>query len=256
MNTDILIIGAGPAGIFTAMELLRRGSRKKILLVEKGRAVEERRCPKAQTGRCMNCKPYCHITTGFSGAGAFSDGKLSLSTEVGGDLPQLIGDDLAQSLIDYTDSIYLEFGADEHVEGVSEKDAVKEIRKRAIQTGLKLVDCPIRHLGTEKAQEIYAAIEQHLLKNGVEIRFGCACTDLIIRDGVCLGAPFRRAATRTRSTPGTRSSLPAAAARTGSTSSARATTSPTRPAPSTSACASRCATRSWRPSTTCSMNRS
>ena len=59
MNTDILIIGAGPAGIFTAMELLRRGSRKKILLVEKGRAVEERRCPKAQTGRCMNCKPYC-----------------------------------------------------------------------------------------------------------------------------------------------------------------------------------------------------
>lgn len=94
------------------MELLRRGSRKKILLVEKGRAVEERRCPKTQTGRCMNCKPYCHITTGFSGAGAFSDGKLSLSTEVGGDLPQLIGDDLAQSLIDYTDSIYLEFGAD------------------------------------------------------------------------------------------------------------------------------------------------
>mgnify|MGYP000107983507 CR=1 FL=1 len=71
MNTDILIIGAGPAGIFTAMELLRRGSRKKILLVEKGRAVEERRCPKTQTGRCMNCKPYCHITTGFSGAARF-----------------------------------------------------------------------------------------------------------------------------------------------------------------------------------------
>ena len=188
MNTDILIIGAGPAGIFTAMELLRQGSRQKILLVEKGKAVEERRCPKGQTGRCMNCKPYCHITTGFSGAGAFSDGKLSLSTEVGGDLPQLIGDDLAQSLLAYTDSIYLEFGADSHVEGVSEKEAVKEIRKRAIQTGLKLVDCPIRHLGTEKAQEIYTAIERYLLENGVEIRFGCACTDLILQDGVCLGA--------------------------------------------------------------------
>ena len=73
----------------------------------------------------MNCKPYCHITTGFSGAGAFSDGKLSLSPEVGGDLPQLIGEDTVQSLIEYTDSIYLEFGADTRVEGVSEKEAVK-----------------------------------------------------------------------------------------------------------------------------------
>ena len=188
MNTDIVIIGAGPAGIFTAMELLRCGSREKILLLEKGRSIETRRCPKAQTGHCMNCKPYCHITTGFSGAGAFSDGKLSLSPEVGGDLPQLIGENTAQALIDYTDSVYLEFGADAHVEGISEKEAVKEIRKRAIQTGLKLVDCPIRHLGTEKAQEIYYAIEQYLLQNGVVIRFGCTCTDLILKDGVCLGA--------------------------------------------------------------------
>ena len=66
----------------------------------------------------MNCKPYCHITTGFSGAGAFSDGKLSLSCEVGGDLPHLIGEDLAQETINYADKIYLEFGADTHVEGV------------------------------------------------------------------------------------------------------------------------------------------
>ena len=188
MNTDVLIIGAGPAGIFTAMELLRKGSKGKILLVEKGKAIEERRCPKATTGRCMNCKPYCHITTGFSGAGAFSDGKLSLSTEVGGDLPQLIGEEQAESLIQYADSIYLEFGADARVEGVGEKEAIKEIRKRAIQTGLKLVDCPIRHLGTEKAQEIYGAIEGYLLEHGVEIRFGCACNDLLLKDGVCLGA--------------------------------------------------------------------
>ena len=188
MNTDVLIIGAGPAGIFTAMELLRKGSKGKILLVEKGKAIEERRCPKATTGRCMNCKPYCHITTGFSGAGAFSDGKLSLSTEVGGDLPQLIGEEQVESLIQYADSLYLEFGADARVEGVGEKEAIKEIRKRAIQTGLKLVDCPIRHLGTEKAQEIYGAIEGYLLEHGVEIRFGCACNDLLLKDGTCLGA--------------------------------------------------------------------
>ena len=152
MKTDILIIGAGPAGIFTALELIRKGYKGHITLVEKGQSVEKRHCPKAETGRCMNCKPYCHITTGFSGAGAFSDGKLSLSHEVGGDLPTLVGERLAQETIDYADSIYLEFGADTHIEGISDPDKVKDIRRRAIQAGLKLVDCPIRHMGTEKAQ--------------------------------------------------------------------------------------------------------
>ena len=98
MKTDVVIVGAGPAGIFTALEMLRRGTKQKIVIVEKGRSVRQRYCPKAKTGRCMNCKPYCHITTGFSGAGAFSDGKLSLSYEVGGDLPQLLGTDFVQSI--------------------------------------------------------------------------------------------------------------------------------------------------------------
>ena len=187
MNYDVLIIGAGPAGIFTALEMIRKGSKQKIMIVEKGLPVEKRRCPKEKTKKCVGCKPYCHITTGFSGAGAFSDGKLSLSADVGGDLPSLIGEDLAQETIDYTDKIYLEFGADTHVEGVSNPDAVKKIRKRAIQAGLKLVDCPIRHLGTEKAQDIYYAIEQHLLENGVEMLFNFECTNLIIEDQKCLG---------------------------------------------------------------------
>lgn len=187
MNGEIIIVGAGPAGIFTAIELLRRGSRRHITIVEKGQAVENRHCPKGTTGRCVNCKPYCHITTGFSGAGAFSDGKLSLSCEVGGDLPTLIGETLAQETIDYVDGIYLEFGADEKVEGVSAGDEVKEIRKRAIRAGLKLVDCPIRHLGTERAQKIYGDIERHLLDAGVEILFGHECRDLIIEGNRCVG---------------------------------------------------------------------
>ncbi len=187
MNCDVLIIGAGPAGIFTALEMIRKGSEKKIVIVEKGLPVEKRRCPKHKTKQCVSCKPYCHITTGFSGAGAFSDGKLSLSSDVGGDLPDLIGEELAQETINYTDSIYLDFGADTHVEGVSNPEAVKEIRKRAIQAGLKLVDCPIRHLGTEKAQDIYYAIEQYLLEHGVEMFFNRECTNLIIEDGVCKG---------------------------------------------------------------------
>ena len=187
MKFDTVIVGAGPAGIFTALEMLRCGSKQKILIVEKGKAVEDRRCPKAKIGYCVSCKPYCHITTGFSGAGAFSDGKLSLSYEVGGDLPSLIGEDVAQETIDYTDKIYLEFGADEKIEGVSNSDAVKEIRSKAIQTGLKLVDCPIRHLGTEKAQDLYYSIEQHLANNGVEMMFGFECLDVIMKDDKCMG---------------------------------------------------------------------
>lgn len=191
MKKDVVIIGAGPAGIFTALEMIKKGSKKSIVIVEKGQSVEKRHCPKDKTQKCVNCKPYCHITTGFSGAGAFSDGKLSLCYEVGGDLPQLIGEMKAQDTIDYTDKIYLEFGADTHVEGVSNSQEVKEIRMRAIQAGLKLVDCPIRHMGTEKAQEIYYAIEQYLLNNGVEIIFGYECYDIILEDGTCKGVHIR-----------------------------------------------------------------
>ena len=65
MKTDVVIIGAGPAGIFTALELIRKGSKKHITICEKGAAIENRRCPKSKTRQCVNCKPYCHITTGF-----------------------------------------------------------------------------------------------------------------------------------------------------------------------------------------------
>ena len=188
MKTDVVIIGAGPAGIFTAIEMLRLGSKKNIVIVEKGQPVEKRRCPKIKTGKCMNCKPYCHITTGFSGAGAFSDGKLSLSVAVGGDLPNLVGEQLAQETIDYTDKIYLEFGADEHIEGLGHEEEKKEIRRNAIKAGLRLVDCPIRHLGTEKAQDLYGRIEKYLLDNGVEIFFGYECTNLKFEGDTCIGA--------------------------------------------------------------------
>ena len=186
-NYDLIIVGAGPAGIFTAIEMLRNDSKQKILIIEKGKAIEKRACPKHKTGKCVSCKP-CAITTGFSGAGAFSDGKLSLSEEVGGDLPSLIGADLARETIEYTDGIYLEFGADTHIEGLGFDEEKKEIRRNAIRAGLKLVDCPIRHLGTEKAQEIYYAIEQYLLKGGVEIMFNTECLNLVIgEDEVCRG---------------------------------------------------------------------
>ena len=189
---DLIIVGAGPAGIFTALELLRKSCNpNKILLVEKGKPVEKRHCPKDKTGVCVNCKPTCAITTGFSGAGAFSDGKLSLSYQVGGELPDLIGEDFAQELIDYTDKIYLEFGADPKVEGVYEGPDIKDIRKRAIQAGLQLVDCPIRHLGTEKAQQLYLNIQNYLADAGVEMLFGTECENIILEDSTCKGVRIR-----------------------------------------------------------------
>ena len=184
----VLIIGAGPAGIFTALELVKNGSKDDITIIEQGKLVENRVCPKAKTKECVHCKPYCNITSGFSGAGAFSDGKLSLNREVGGDFPTLVGEDFAQELIDYTDKIYLEFGADTHIEGIDKADEIKEIRKKATIAGLKLVDCPIRHLGTEKAHKLYYDIEQFLLSKGVKILANKNCTDIIIEGNDCKGA--------------------------------------------------------------------
>lgn len=185
----ILIIGAGPSGVFTALELIKLGSKDEITLVEQGHRVENRVCPKYKTKECMHCKPYCNITSGFSGAGAFSDGKLSLKCgDVGGDFPLLVGNDVAQSIIDYADKIYLEFGADTKVEGAVETPEIREIRKQATIAGLKLADCPIRHLGTEKAHKLYYDIEQFLINHGVNIMFDSNCSDIIIENGECKGA--------------------------------------------------------------------
>lgn len=196
LGYDVIIVGAGPAGIFTALEMVRKKSKKKILIIEKGRSIDKRHCPKEKTKQCVSCKPYCHITTGFSGAGAFSDGKLSLSYEVGGDLPNLIGSDKVQDLIEYADKIYLEFGADTKVEGLNNTEEVKEIRRKAIEASLKLVDCPIRHLGTEKAQEIYLKIQNYLLESGVDIKFDIIVKDLIIEEGEVKGVKIADSKTK------------------------------------------------------------
>ena len=188
---NIIIVGAGPAGIFTAYQIIKRSVIKhNIIIIEKGKDILNRSCPKSKTNRCVNCDP-CAITTGFSGAGAFSDGKLSLSPEVGGDLPELIGYDTVENLIKYTDDIYLSFGGDTHVEGVTHDAEIREIRKRAIHADLKLVDCPIRHLGTEKAQEVYARLQSFLISSGVKIMFNTTVEDIIVERDKCVGVVAR-----------------------------------------------------------------
>jgi Uncharacterized FAD-dependent dehydrogenases len=183
---DVIIIGAGPSGIFCAYELIGKEKGLNILIVEKGRKIEERVCPKRKTKVCLSCKP-CSITTGFAGAGAFSDGKLSLSPDVGGNLPEILGYDQAEAFIRESDEIYLKFGADKNVYGLDKKKEIREIRKKAIQANLKLIECPIRHLGTEEGYKIYARLQQHLLESGVDMEFHTMVKDIIIEDGEAKG---------------------------------------------------------------------
>ena len=185
-DTDVVIVGAGPAGIFCALALVERGFAGRIVMLDKGLAVEDRTCPKQAGGPCLGCEP-CRITTGFSGAGAFSDGKLSLSSEVGGDLPDLIGHEAVQAAIGEVDGMYLAFGADGRVEGAGPRPEVDGIRLRAIKAGLKLVDCPLRHLGTERARELYARLERHLVDAGVDLRFRTTCTQVLVDGDACTG---------------------------------------------------------------------
>lgn len=179
---DVIIVGAGPAGIFCAYELVKSGKKLNILMLEKGRGITKRKCPKHFNGGiCTHCKP-CSITTGWAGAGAFSDGKLSLSHEVGGRLPEYLGVEKAMEMIKYTDEVYLDFGADSAIHGEIFTSEMKDIRRRAIEANLKLVHCPVRHLGTEKAQELYHKLYDYLTGEGVEVLFNSAVTDLIIED--------------------------------------------------------------------------
>ena len=180
-NYDIIIIGAGPSGIFCAYELMEKKPDLKVLMIEKGRKIENRQCPKRKTKVCVGCQP-CSITTGFAGAGAFSDGKLSLSPDVGGNLPYILGYEKAIELIRESDDIYLKFGADKSVYGVDKEKEIREIRRKAINANLKLIECPIRQLGTEEGYKIYSRLQEHLLDEGIEIMFDTMVSDIIIEN--------------------------------------------------------------------------
>ena len=186
MKYDVIIIGAGPSGIFCAYELIKEKPDMKILMIEKGRAIEHRNCPKRKTKKCVGCTP-CSITTGFAGAGAFSDGKLSLSPDVGGNLPEILGYEKAEELIKEADDIYLKFGADEKVYGIDDYESIDRIRTKAIRANLKLIECPIRHLGTEEGYKIYTKLQQHLLAAGVEMKFMTMVKNILIEDGRAYG---------------------------------------------------------------------
>jgi len=155
---DVIIVGGGPAGIFAALELAPDDL--KILLIEGGREIDKRQCPARDTGQpCPPCTP-CNLVCGLGGAGAFSDGKLTLTSEVGGRLPSYLGEEPTEELIKYVDELYLKFGAPDKIYGTGKK--VDQLRQKADRAGLKLVPMPIRHLGTEHCRLVLKAMWDYL----------------------------------------------------------------------------------------------
>ena len=199
MKYDVIVIGMGPSSAFLAYELIQKKKAKKVLLIDEGHRVENRVCPIEKTGKCMHCKPFCSITSGFSGAGAFSDGKLSLYNKedddiyVGGELHKYIGTNETKKLIDEVDKIYLKFGATKELQGTMYKEEVDKIKKRAKKNGITLISIPIRHLGTEKSHDIYKEIEDYIEENDVNLMFDTVVSDLIIEDNKIKGVVVKEA---------------------------------------------------------------
>jgi len=177
---DVIIVGTGPAGIFSALELIKNNNTQlKILMLDQGPDLDKRKCPASRGFGCINCDP-CTLLQGWGGAGAFSDGKLTLSTEVGGWLTDYMSKEKLADYIDYVDTIYRRFGAPEHVFGGT-PDKIDEIERKAAFAGLKLVQQRIRHMGTEQCAQILRNMKRHL-KDKVEIQTGVEVKSLMVKN--------------------------------------------------------------------------
>lgn len=198
MKYDVVIVGAGPCGIFCAYELLEKNKDLKVLLVDKGHDIFKRRCPvlEHKLTKCpqnpkgvSGCFPACSITNGFGGAGAYSDGKFNITSEFGGWMTDYLDSQTVIDLIKYVDDIQLKYGATKTITDPTTKE-VREIERKAIGVGLKLLRSQVRHLGTEANQEILKKMYVDLEKV-VDMRFRTTVTDVLVKDnkvtGVMLG---------------------------------------------------------------------
>ena len=183
MTYDVVIVGAGPAGIFSALELSNKTDLN-ILMLEKGSDIDKRRCPASRGLGCINCNP-CQLLSGWGGAGAFSDGKLTLSTSVGGWLDEYIGKEALSELLDYVDKTYTKY-ADSTVVYGYDIDEVERIEKQASLAGLKLIRQKIRHLGTDKCREVLQKMRRDI-NDRVEVRTDTEVKNLLVEDGKARG---------------------------------------------------------------------
>ena len=178
---DIIIVGAGAAGVFAAYELTKLENTASILMLEKGRPLEERSCPisRGKTPRCIKC-PTCHIMNGYGGAGTLSDGKYNITTKFGGDLHELVGVDTAMDLMYYVDSVLCSMGA-EDARLYSTGDS--SLKTTALRHNLYLMDAKVRHLGTDRNVKILGRIYEYT-KNRVEMLFGTQVSHIeLLPDG-------------------------------------------------------------------------
>jgi hypothetical protein len=159
LKYDVIIVGAGPAGIFSALELTEK-TNLNVLVLDRGLDIDKRKCPSSRGFECVHCEP-CSVLSGWGGAGAYSDGKLTLSTEVGGWLNQYVSTKELADLVKYCDGIYIKFGASEQVFG-GENEEIDEIERKASLAGLKLIKQQVRHMGTDKCLETLQRMRKHL----------------------------------------------------------------------------------------------
>jgi uncharacterized FAD-dependent dehydrogenase len=170
---DVLIVGAGPAGIFAALELVQAGLAR-VLLLEKGPDLPERK----RLGRTAS------MLSGWGGAGAYSDGKLALSTEIGGLLGRYVGGAALAELVEYVDATYRRFGAPDEVHG-GETDAVARLIREAARLDMKMIPSRYRHLGTDGCEAVVGRMREHLRAH-IETRCGAAVASVLTDQGrVC-----------------------------------------------------------------------
>ena len=177
----MIIIGAGPGGIFSAYELVQKKPELKIGIFESGNTLEKRRCPidGKKITKCINCE-HCSIMTGFGGAGAFSDGKYNITNAFGGTLHEFIGKDTALALMNYVDGINAAFGGDKTKLYSTGNSGLKTL---CLQNGLHLLDASVRHLGTDINYEVLTNMYNYL-KDRVDFHFLTPVVSVRDKDGV------------------------------------------------------------------------
>ena len=185
-EADVVIIGAGPAGLFAAYELKREMADLEILIIDRGVGVEDRYCRALETGVCVQC-PVCGIMCGEGGSGTFSDGTLNLRYDIGGDLTEFVGTEAAAArLVDEVDDVFVRFGAPDLSNQVSPKK-IKELELKTASVGARFLNIPQRHIGSDKAPRVIKRFTEHLRDQGVRFMMGSEVEELKTENGRVTG---------------------------------------------------------------------